>query len=104
MQSKSVTEGGPNQWVPKAITKEIDQWGHGQRKVVLVSDGEPAIVAVKREVANLREAVTVPEETPVGEHNANIAEGLVRRVREQARVILSQVESGIKAKSGRTPI
>ena len=49
-----------------------------------MSDGEPAIVAVKKEVANLREAVTVPEETPVGEHNANIAEGLVRRVREQA--------------------
>ena len=46
----------------------------------------------------IREADTVPEETPVGEHNANLAEGMVRRVREQARVIINQIESGTGGK------
>merc|ERR1712026_483484 len=98
MSSKSVTKGGPNDWVPKAMVREIDQWGYGNRKVVLVSDGEPAIKAVKDRMIALREADTVPEETPVGEHNANLAEGMVRRVREQARAIISQMESGAKGK------
>ena len=92
MTSKSVTTGGPNEWVPKAMVKELEQWGYGNQKVVLVSDGEPAIKAVKDKMISLREKETVPEETPVGEHNANIAEGMVRRVREQARVIISQIE------------
>ena len=70
MSSKSVTQGCPNQWLPKAIAKEIEHWGYGSRRVVLVSDGEPAIVAVKKAVVALREAATVLEETPVGEHNA----------------------------------
>ena len=56
--------------------------GYGNRKVILVSDGEAAIKAVKDKIIALREAETIPEETPVGEHNANLAEGMVRRVRE----------------------
>ena len=98
MGSKSVTKGGPNDWVPKAIVKEIDQWGYGNRKVVLASDGEPAIKALKDRIVSSREADTVPEETPVGEHDANLAEGMVRRVREQARAIISQLESGVGGK------
>ena len=46
----------------------------------------------------MREPETVPEETPVGEHNTNLAEGMVRRVREQARSIISQMESGVQGK------
>ena len=46
----------------------------------------------------LREQETIPEEPPVGEPNANLAEGMVRRVREQARTIISQMESGAGGK------
>ena len=34
----------------------------------------------------------------MGEHNANLAEGMVRRVREQVRVLISQIESGVGGK------
>ena len=98
MQSKSVVEGGPNQWVPKTLVKEMEEWGYGNKKVVLVSDGEAAIKAIKDKMISLREAETIPEETPVGEHNANLAEGMVRRVREQTRTIVSQLESGLVEK------
>ena len=64
MQSKSVTEGGPNQWVPKAMVRELEEWGYGNKKVVLVSDGEAAIKAVKDKMIALREAETIPEDNP----------------------------------------
>ena len=93
MTSKSVTKGGQNDWVPRAMVKRLDEWGYGNKKVVLVSDGESSIVAVKNAMIAIREPETIPEETPVGEPNANLAEGMVRRVREQARTIISQMES-----------
>merc|ERR1711884_698717 len=101
MTSKSVTKGGPNDWIPKAMTKQLEEWGYGNKKVVLVSDGESSIIAVKNAMIALREPETIPEETPVGEPNANLAEGMVRRVREQARTIISQIESGAGGKVSR---
>ena len=65
---------------------------------MLCSDGESAILSIKTKVIELRSAETVPEESPVGEHDANLAEGAVRRVREQSRVILSDLEAKLKAK------
>ena len=98
MQSKSVREGGPNQWIPKILVKELEEWGYGNKRLILVSDGEAAIKALKDKMISLREVETIPEETPVGEHNANLAEGMVRRVREQVRVLISQIESGVGGK------
>merc|ERR1712077_160826 len=98
MQSKSVVEGGPNQWIPKILVKELEEWGYGNKRLILVSDGEAAIKALKDKMIALREVETIPEETPVGEHNANLAEGMVRRVREQVRVLVSQIESGAGGK------
>ena len=80
------------------MVKEMEDGGYGNRKVVLVSDGEASIKAVKDAMIAIREPETIPEETPVGEHNANLAEGMVRRVREQARVIISRMESGAGGK------
>ena len=92
MQSKSVVEGGPNQWSSKTLVRELEEWGYGNKRLILVSDEEAAIKAVKDKMIALRETETLPEETPVGEHNANLAEGMVRRVREQVRVLISQIE------------
>jgi len=98
MSSKSVTKGGPNDWVPKAISEEISQWGYRNRKVILVSDGEAAVLRLKERITDERDAETVPEESPVGEHQANLAENAVRRVRDQTRSILSQLESDVGGK------
>merc|ERR1711923_478369 len=59
------------------------------------------MVVVKSAMIAIREPETIPEETPVGEPNANLAEGMVRRVREQARSIISQMESGAGGKVNR---
>merc|ERR1711884_490779 len=63
MTSKSVTKGGPNDWVPKAMVKELEEWGYGNQKVILVSDGEASIKAVKDAMIAIREPETIPEET-----------------------------------------
>ena len=47
MTSKSVTRGGPNDWIPKAMLKQLEEWGYGNKKVILVSDGESSIKAMK---------------------------------------------------------
>ena len=60
MASKSVTKGGPNDWVPKAMVKRLEEWGYGNKKVVLVSDGESSIVAVKNSMIAIREPETIP--------------------------------------------
>ena len=56
---------------------------------------------VEREQQQSREqpvyAAPIPEEAPVGEHDANLAEIAVRRVREQARVLLSDTEAKMKS-------
>merc|ERR1712026_560507 len=55
MQSKSVTEGGPNQWVPRTLVKELEEWGYGNKRLILVSDGEAAIKALRDKMIALRE-------------------------------------------------
>ena len=101
MESKSITEGGPNDWVPKVIVQEIEAWGYGHRKIILASDGEPSILVVKDKVTELRRGETVPEESPVGEHQANLAENAVKRVREQTRTILGSIEEKCGARIDR---
>ena len=101
MESKSFVKGGRNDWVPKMIASELEQWGYQNRKIILVSDGEPAILALKGRIIEERVAETVPEETPVGEHEANLAEGAVRRVREHTRVLISSLETKAKGELDR---
>ena len=54
----------------------------GYRKVVMKSDGEHAIVALKESVAKEAGVEYVPEESPVGDHQANgLAENACREVK-----------------------
>ena len=96
MQSKSVTEGGPNQWVPKAMVKEMEEWGYG--KVLLKSDGEPAVRALKKKVRIRRaDEITMMEVTPRGDPKANgEAESAVREIKGVARSIKAGLEQRIK--------
>ena len=101
MESKGFVKGGSNDWVPKMIANELEQWGYQNRKIILVSDNEPAILTLKDRIIEERTAETVPEETPVGEHEANLAEGAVRRVREHTRVIISSLEAKMQGELDR---
>ena len=61
LKGKSMVSGSGNDWVMKAMADEIEMWGYGNRKVILVSDGEPAILKVKEGIIRIRQAETVPE-------------------------------------------
>ena len=81
--------------------EEVKAWGYpggAQNALILKSDGEPAIVAVREALARCHWGRKTPEQAPAGEHQANgVAEEAGRTVRDQARVLKLHIQS----KSGR---
>eukprot|EP00435_Cladocopium_sp_Y103_P007713 s12_g2.t1 len=78
----------------------------GYRKVVLKSDGEHSIVALKEAAATKAAIESVPEESPVGDRRANgLAEKAIREVKRQIRVLRSALEESIgRALSDEDPV
>ena len=73
--------------------------GGGQNALILKSDGEPALVAVREALARCHGGKITPEQPPRGEHQANgVAEEAGRTVRDQARVLKFQMEARIERK------
>ena len=102
-----VPRKGNEEWIMKAVVGIIDYYGHG--KVILKSDGERAIVALKKAVKMFRQtetiiedgdenierkiADTMIEESPVGDSQANgAAEKTVQDVENMIRTWKSAVE------------
>ncbi len=72
----------------ETVKKIVETLGHW--KIIVRSDDEPAILALKGAARTEREsdAEVVLEEVPVGEHQANgLAENAIKNVRGQFRVI-----------------
>ena len=66
----------------------------GYRQVVLKSDGEPSIVALKARCAEEARVEGVPQESGPGDHQANgEIEAAVREVKRQCRVLKYALES-----------
>ena len=88
---KGLAGEGANSWLVKDMHQELKSWGHpggGQNKIILKSDGEPAIVAVREALARCHGGLVTPEHTPPGEHQGNgLAEVTGRHVRDHARVL-----------------
>ena len=65
--------------------------------IILKSDGEPAIVAVREALARCHGGLVTPEQPPAGEHQANgTAEEAGRTVRDHARVLKIDLQAKIK--------
>lgn len=66
----------------------------GYNRLILKSDGEPSIIALKREVkAKATGIEVILQEAPTGDHSANGAvEVAVRDEKRQARALLSELE------------
>ena len=65
--------------------------------MILKSDGERAIVALREAIAKLHGGSITPEQPPKGEHQSNgVVEEAGKTVRDMARVLKIQVESNIK--------
>ncbi len=86
---KVVTSSGIVDYVVAVVRRMIEQLGY--EKVILKSGYEPAIQALKeavrRECDPSAEGGRAPEESPLGDHQANgLAENAVRNVQGQFRV------------------
>ncbi len=66
----------------------------GCKRVIARSDNEPAILALKEAARRECDVEVVPEEVPVGDHQANgLAENTVKNAQGQLRVIKDALES-----------
>ena len=97
VMAKIVPSKGVNNYAVEVTKKFMEQLGYG--RVVLRSDNEPAILALKEAVRRETNVEIVMEEAPVGDHQANGAvENAIKNVQGQFRVIKDALESRIKEK------
>ena len=93
---KGLGPDGDNSWLVKDMHQELKPWGHpggGRNEIILKSDGEPAIVAVREALARCHGGQVTPEQPPKGEHQANgLAEVTGRHIRDQVRVMKLQLQ------------
>merc|ERR1712240_75927 len=81
----------------KKLSSEVGKLGHSE--IVLKSDGEPSIVALKQRVKQERPERIVLEESPVKESQANGGvENAIRQVQGQIRTIKDCLQSRIGVK------
>ena len=77
------------------VKKMVERSGH--KKIIMKSDNEPAILALKEAVRRESDVEIAMEEVPVGDHQANglaeIAENAIKNVQGQFRVIKDALES-----------
>ena len=76
---------GVMEWLVRDISEEFKSWGHAGGPgghIILKSDGEPAMVALREAVARFHGGLVVPETSAKGESQSNRAvEGAGRTVR-----------------------
>lgn len=94
VDSKGVTESST-----KWLDGKINEAGQSGTKVVIRSDQEESIIALKKSVAIKRKAETVMIESPIRDSRANgSSEKAVRTWAAQVRTLRHHLESRIKAK------
>eukprot|EP00971_Amphidinium_carterae_P319056 6341926-Amphidinium_carterae.1 len=83
----SLPHKGGDKHVTDAVVEFLQLLGH--RRLVLKSDGEPAILALKNQVrAAAKDVEIIPQESPPGDHKAaGMAENTVKKVKGLARTI-----------------
>ena len=93
---KGLGSHGELDWLIKDLSDELVAWGHlggPAGHIILKSDGEPSIVAVREALARYHGGRVVPEDVPRGESQSNgTVEEAGKTVREYARVLKAQLE------------
>ena len=93
---KGLGKDGELDWLIKDIAEELQAWGHSGGEaghIILKSDGERSITAVREAVAKYHGGKVVPESPPRGESQSNSpVEEAGKTVREFVRVLKEQVE------------
>ena len=89
-----VPEKGVNEYAVRRIAQIINRLGY--RRVIIKSDQEASIVALKGAVKREIELEVSFEESPVGEHQSNGAiENAIKRIQGQIRTVRDALESRI---------
>lgn len=95
--AKVVAQKGVCEYAIVSLKKAIEQLGY--KKVILRSDNEPAILALKEAVRRETDVEIVSEEVPVGDHQANGSiENAVKQVQGQFRAIKDAFETSYRTK------
>ena len=89
---KKAVGGG---WIVKQFVRDIKKMGY-QAKVILRSDGEPAIKDLLDKVGQMRGAETILEQSRKGDSKANgRAERAIQSVEKQTRVLKLPTERSV---------
>ena len=103
---KGLGHQGEHDWLVKDLSEELRGWGHPGGEaghIILKSDGEASIVAVRDALARFHGGKVVPENIPRNESQSNgtVEEG-GKTVREYTRVLKEQLEhkAGIALQPG----
>ena len=93
---KGLGQSGEMDWLVKDMSAELKSWGHGggtNGSIILKSDNEKAIVAVRDAVAKFHGGRVIPEGPAKGESQSNgRAEEAGKTVRGFTRVLKDQIE------------
>ena len=93
---KGLDEGPEGEWIIKDMHEELKAWGHpggGKNALVMKSDGEPAMVAVREALAAYHGGSIAPEKPPKGESQSNgRVEEAGKTIRGIAKVLKDQIE------------
>ena len=94
--SKGVGDQGEHDWLIKDACAELRAWGHpggGENRLILKSDGEASIVALRSALAKFHGGQVVPETSAKGESQSNgVVEEAGKTIREFVRVLKEQME------------
>ena len=94
-----VPSNGRDKYAIERIIKDLYMLGHKQ--LVLKSDGEHAIVALKKAVTYQSVLDILLEESPVGEHQSNgFVDSAVKQVQCQVRTMIDALETRVSSRLG----
>jgi len=101
--SLPVDRKGSEAWVVKWITNKLDEAGYAGQDITLKSDGEPALMDLKKSVIAVRCGITVPIESPVRQSKSNGAmERAIRTWQGYFRTLKGYFEEKVKTKLDRS--
>ena len=96
---KGLGEGNEMDWLIKDMHEELKSWGYPggeNNELILKSDGEPAIVALRERLSRYHGGKITPEQPPKGESSSNgKVEEAGKTVRSLAKVFKDMIESKI---------
>ena len=97
VDSKGLTEDKADPWLVRDLHAELKSWGSpggSDNRLIIKSDGESPIVAVREALARKHGGIISPEQPPKGEHASNgVVEEAGKTIRDMAKVLNVHLES-----------